>query len=156
MTTVRLPFSEVTQATIGCAYEVPKQLGPGFLEKVYANALKMELETQSLGVVAEAAIDVSYKGRVVGVYYADLLVEADVVCEIKAVHELLPEHEAQLIHYLKGTAKKVGLLINFGGRSMKFKRMVYSPEVIRANPRQSALIRGQRGGKGERVRRRVV
>ncbi|HXH21181.1 MAG TPA: GxxExxY protein [Dehalococcoidia bacterium] len=135
MASVRLPYSEVTQAIIGCAYEVHRQLGAGFLEKVYANALKMELEGRSLGVVAEAAIDVLYKGRLVGVYYADLLVEGQVICEVKAVRDILPEHEAQLIHYLKGTARTVGLLINFGGPSLKFKRMVFTPEQVGGNPR---------------------
>ena len=121
----KLIFSELTQAIIGCAYEVHKHLGSGYLERVYATALTVELESRRLGVVAEAPIDVTYKGRTVGVYYADLLVESSIICEIKAVRQLLPEHEAQLLNYLKGTSKKVGLLINFGGPSVRFKRMVF-------------------------------
>jgi GxxExxY protein len=121
----KLVFSELTQEIIGCAYEVHKHLGSGYLEKVYATALARELEDHSLGIVTEAAIDVLYKGHIVGVYYADLLVEGTIICEIKAVRQLLPEHEAQLLNYLKGTAKKVGLLINFGGPSVRFKRMVF-------------------------------
>lgn len=120
-----LAFAAVTQQIIGCAYEVHKHLGRGFLEKVYVNALVRELERCSLKVAVEAPIDVRYKTDIVGVFYADLLVEDSVICEIKAVQRLMPEHEAQLLNYLKATSKKVGLLINFGEASVRFKRMIF-------------------------------
>jgi GxxExxY protein len=118
-------FVELTRRAIGCAYEVHKELGRGFLEKVYVNALANDLRDAGLSAQQEAPVDVVYKERVVGVYYADLLVEGVLICEIKAVQRLIPEHEAQLLNYLKATSKKVGLLLNFGGPSVQVKRMVF-------------------------------
>jgi GxxExxY protein len=118
-------FVELTRRVIGCAYEVNKELGRGFLEKVYVNALANDLRDAGLSAQQEAPVDVVYKERVVGVYYADLLVEGVLICEIKAVQRLIPEHEAQLLNYLKATSKKVGLLLNFGGPSVQVKRMVF-------------------------------
>jgi GxxExxY protein len=76
-------------------------------------------------VAQEAPIEVSYKGRVVGTFFADILVEGLLICEVKAVQRLLPEHEDQLLNYLKATSKKVGLLLNFGGQSVQVRRMVF-------------------------------
>jgi GxxExxY protein len=117
-------FAELTRSIIGYSYDLHRELGPGFLEKVYANALAYDLADKAFRVLREAPIDVSYKGRVVGVFYADLLVDDVVICEIKAVQRLLPEHEAQLLNYLKATSRKVGLLLNFGTPSVQVKRMV--------------------------------
>ena len=119
------PHSEVTHDIIGAAQEVHRQLGFGFLEKVYASALTFELSARGHSVTAEAPIDVAYKGHTAGVYFADLLVDGAVICEIKAVQRLLPEHEAQLLNYLKATGIKVGLLLNFGRPSLQVRRMVF-------------------------------
>ena len=118
------PHWELTQRVIGAAFEVHKALGPGFLEKVYVNALLHELREVPLAAQAEVPIAVSYKGAEVGLYYADILVEGKVICEIKAVVSLLREHEAQLLHYLKATETRVGLLLNFGAKSVEVKRMI--------------------------------
>src|SRR5262249_33827811 len=117
--------AELTRAIIGAAYEVHGELGNGFLERVYATALRNELYSKGIPVIAEAPIQVIYKGEAVGSYYADLLVDGRVICEIKAVKRLLPEHEAQLLHYLKSTAIRVGLLLNFGSDRVQVKRMVF-------------------------------
>jgi GxxExxY protein len=132
-------FLELTRKIIGFAFTVHGQLGNGFLEKVYANALALEMCEAGHRVVQEAPIDVSYRGHVVGVYYADLLVDDAVICEIKAVQRLAPEHEAQLLNYLKATSKAVGLLLNFGGSSVQVKRMAFgnTKDNLR-NLRQSA------------------
>ena len=119
------PHSHLTHDIIGAAQEVHRQLGLGFLEKVYANALAFELRSRSHSVTVEAPIEVGYKDQNVGVYFADLLVEGSVICEIKAIQSLAPEHEAQLLNYLKATGIKVGLLINFGRASLQVKRMVF-------------------------------
>ena len=116
------PHSELTQQIIGAAFEVHRELGPGFLEKVYETALVRELSARGLPVAAQAEIGVRYKGDPVGVYYADLLVDKRVICEIKAVTRLAPEHEAQLLHYLKATGVEVGLLLNFGTDRVQVKR----------------------------------
>ena len=117
---------ELTRTIIGAAFEVHRHLGQGFLERVYATALVQELEAHSLTALSETPIAVHYKGREVGHYYADILVNQSVICELKAVRQLLPEHEAQLIHYLKSTGIEVGLLLNFGASSVQFKRFAFS------------------------------
>lgn len=93
---------------------VYNNLGYGFLEKVYRNAMVIELRRMGLNVVSEAPITVYYEGEVVGEYFADLLVDDAVIVELKAVERLSPEHEAQLLNYLKATPYEVGLLLNFG------------------------------------------
>ena len=106
--------TDVTELIIKAFYMVYNTLGYGFLEKVYRNAMAIELRRLGLGVIQEARITVYYDGEVVGEYFADLLVAGAVIVELKAVKRLLPEHEAQLLNYLKATPYEVGLLLNFG------------------------------------------
>jgi len=106
--------SDLTQIIIGAFFSVNNQLGYGFTEKVYENALKIELESEGLLVEQQKPVNVYYNGQMVGEYYADLVVNDMVILELKAVRELLPEHEAQLLNYLKATEMEVGLLLNFG------------------------------------------
>ena len=105
-------YSELTNKIIGSAYRVFKELGAGFLEKVYENAMIIELEEQGLQVQQQYPLKVYYKNQVIGDYYADLIVENKVLIELKAVTELGRAHEVQLVNYLKATGVKVGLLIN--------------------------------------------
>ncbi|MCB0170891.1 MAG: GxxExxY protein [Anaerolineae bacterium] len=111
----------ITKKIIGCAYNVHNTLGVGFLEKIYENALKIELEKAGLAVQQQAAIKVYYDAQVVGEYYADLWVEHQVIIELKAVQHLSPIHEVQLVNYLTATGVETGLLLNFG-RSVQVKR----------------------------------
>jgi len=106
--------TDITELIIKAFYTVYNVLGYGFLEKVYRNALVIELRKLGLEVIPEARIVVYYDGEVVGEYLADLLVNGVVIVEIKAVRQLLEEHEAQLLNYLKATPYEVGLLLNFG------------------------------------------
>ncbi len=117
------PHLDTTRIIIGAAYEVHGELGPGFLEKVYEAALTQELTGRGVSVRPQAEIAVHYKGKPVGVYYADLLVDDAVICEIKATQSLTSAHEAQLLHYLKATGIKVGLLLNFGSPRVQVKRL---------------------------------
>ncbi len=119
------PHRELTEKIIGAAFEVQRELGPGFLEKVYETALARELESLGIAVSSQAEIAVRYKDQPVGIYFADLLVDGKVICEIKAVEGLSSAHEAQLIHYLKATGIKVGLLLNFGAKRLAIKRRVF-------------------------------
>jgi GxxExxY protein len=121
----RFPHAELTKGIIGAAFEVHRVLGYGFLEKVYEAALARELRGRGHRVVNQAEMEVRYKGESVGVYYADLLVDDAVVCEVKALDKLAPAHEAQLLNYLKATGIKVGLLLNFGPSRVEVKRMVF-------------------------------
>ena len=106
--------SEITEKIIAAFYAVYNSLGYGFLERVYAAALAIELRKEGLDVQREVAIPVYYEGQIVGQYFADIVVERLVIVETKAVRELLAEHEAQLLNYPKATAYEVGLLLNFG------------------------------------------
>ena len=116
--------SDITEKIIAAAYVVHKQLGYGFLEKVYKNALIIELENQPFKCRAEAPIQVFYRNRLVGEYFADIIVEDKVVIEVKAVSKIDPAHEVQLVNYLKASGISVGLLINFG-TSVEVKRRVF-------------------------------
>ena len=109
-----MEINDLTHTVIGCAYKVHNILGPGFLEKVYENALKFELDKLGIDVQQQGKLPVWYEGQSVGVFFPDLWIEKQLIIEIKAVQNLIPEHEAQLIHYLTGTGVETGLLINFG------------------------------------------
>ncbi|MBF8294864.1 MAG: hypothetical protein HW389_1409 [Bacteroidetes bacterium] len=115
---------ETTSKIIGAFYTVYNTLGHGFLEKVYENALIIELRKQGMIAEQQRRIDVFYDGQRVGEYYADILVDECVVLELKAAETIAPEHEAQLINYLKGTTLEVGLLLNFGPKPQFARRIL--------------------------------
>lgn len=117
-------YEEVTKAILGAAYKVHNKLGFGFIEKVYENALVIELKKLDLQVEQQKQIDVFYDGTLVGYYVSDLVVNDLVIVELKAVEFIAKEHEAQLLHYLRASKYEVGLVINFG-RSVTVKRKVY-------------------------------
>ena len=106
--------SDLTDLVIKAFYSVYNTLGYGFLEKVYVNALAIELGKLGVNAVQQAPIQVYYGGQLVGEYCADLLVDARVIVEVKATRAIAEEHEAQLLNYLKATPYEVGLLLNFG------------------------------------------
>jgi GxxExxY protein len=112
-------IDKLTEKIIGCAMEVHRQLGPGLLEGTYASALVVELEAAGLRHQRQVAFPVVYKGRNIGEYRIDLLVEDAVVVEIKSVERFDPVFEAQILTYLKVAGKKVGLLINFNSRLLR-------------------------------------
>ena len=118
------PYKSLTEKIIGAAFEVHEQLGNGFLEKVYENAIVRELAQRELRCSTQHPIPVNYKGHLVGSYFADILVANVVICEIKAIETLLPIHETQLLHYLKATGIPLGLLLNFGSPRVQVKRKV--------------------------------
>jgi GxxExxY protein len=117
-------IDDITYQIRGVIFEVNKVLGYGFLEKVYEKALMIELRGRGLRVENQVPLKVSYKGQIVGEYFADLLVEERVIVEIKSVANLLKEHQAQLLNYLKATGICVGLLVNFTRDKAEIKRMV--------------------------------
>ncbi len=120
---------DFTQKIIGCAYKIHNALGPGFLEKVYENALRIELEKLGLNIKQQEPINVTYESQVVGEYYADLWVDGRVVIELKAVQTLTQRHEVQLVNYLTATGIDNGLLLNFGPSvQVKRKFREYKPK----------------------------
>ena len=115
---------DLTEKIIGIFYEVYNELGYGFLEKVYENAVMIELRQADISAKAQMPISVMYGNETIGEYTADILVENKVIVEIKAVKALMAEHEAQLLNYLKATEIEVGLLINFGPKP-EIRRRVF-------------------------------
>jgi GxxExxY protein len=132
---------EITSQIIAAFYAVYNKLGYGFLEKVYENALILQLRKANLKVQEQMPIEVRYEGQLVGQYFADLLIEGKVIVEIKAVDTLTMAHENQIVNYLKATNLEVGLVLNFGPEP-KFKRKIFTnerkpalrPQLIRSTP----------------------
>ena len=111
------------------AYQVYNQLGFGFLESVYQKAMVIELAKNELTVESEKPLEVFYDGQVMGDFCIDLFVENTVVVELKSVQNLVKEHEVQLVNYLNGLKKEIGLLINFGGSGVEVKRKYRKPHL---------------------------
>jgi len=116
---------ELTNEILHAFYQIHFKLGFGFLEKVYKNALYLELTTMGLKCETEKPINVYYNQKVVGVFYADIVVEEKVILELKAVESICKEHEYQLINYLKASNLEIGLLLNFGKKA-ELKRVIYT------------------------------
>ena len=118
------PEQELTGRILEAAFAVHNSLGAGFLEKVYENALLIELRSMQICCSSQASLQVRYKGFVVGDYQADVLVEGRVLVELKACSALDSNHEAQLMNYLRASSLKVGLLLNFGRPKLQYRRFV--------------------------------
>jgi GxxExxY protein len=116
----------MTQAIIGAAYQVANVLGTGFLEKVYENALALELKARGFDVEQQRPIQVRYREEVVGIYQADLMIAGAVIIELKAVEHLDRSHRAQCLNYLRATGLTTGLVINFGSAKVEVRRVVCS------------------------------
>jgi GxxExxY protein len=121
----KLLHRATTEIIIGAAFEVHRELGYGFLERVYQRALQVELSRRGVRAEIETRIQVKYKGAVVGDYDADLIVDGSVAVEIKINPQYDKRDEAQLLNELKATGLKVGLLVNFGRTKVEYKRLVF-------------------------------
>jgi len=127
-------YEDLTGKIIKAFYKVNNTLGFGFLEKVYENAMKLELLAMGFKVDQQKNIRVHYEGKEIGDYYADLMVNDVVIVELKAAENLCEEHEAQLINYLKATKIEVGLLLNFGKKA-EFRRKIFTNDKkLLSNP----------------------
>ena len=119
-----MDINDITYATNGAVFEVNRILGSGFLEKVYENALLIELKTRGLKAESQVPVKVFYKEKTVGEYIVDILVEKKVIVELKTVEKFDKVHEAQLLNYLKASGIQIGLLVNFKHPKAEIKRMV--------------------------------
>ena len=115
---------DLSYAVMAAAFEVQNTLGAGFLEKVYENALAVELSRRGIHVEVQKEIEVTYKDVSVGSYFADMLVDGELIIELKASEAITKVNEAQILNYLKATGIKLGLLINFGENRLEYKRFV--------------------------------
>lgn len=125
MTSANLLYGDLSGRIISLASKVHKTLGAGFLERVYANALALELERAGIAVEQECPLSVFYEGTVVGQFFADLVVEGKIVVELKASEAVTSSHMAQLLNYLRASGMEVGLVINFSDQ-LSYKRRVLS------------------------------
>lgn len=126
-----LKHSETTGAIIKAFYSVYNELGSVFLEKVYENALAIELRSLGLAVEQQKPITVYYRDIIVGEYFADLVVNSCVIVELKIAEAISRSHEAQLVNYLKATKYEVGLLLNFG-KTAEYKRRIFDIRPVEA------------------------
>jgi GxxExxY protein len=120
----KIEIDSLVQAVVGAAYEVSNTLGAGFLEKVYERALRQELASRGLAVKSQVAFAISYKGQIVGEYAADLVVEEQLIVELKCAEGFANEHVAQCINYLKASGLRLALLINFQKPKVHWKRII--------------------------------
>ena len=128
---------DITHKIIAAAYRVHNTLGFGFLESVYKKAVIIELTKEGLRVEEEKPLEVYYDDQVVGDFYADLFVEDEIVVELKSVQHLAKEHEVQLVNYLNGVKKDVGLLINLGPSGVQVKRKYRKPKTEKGETPES-------------------
>lgn len=137
----KLLYPELTETIIGVYYDVYNEIGHGFLESIYRNAMQIALTEAGLSVQREFPVPVWFRGQTIGLFRADLMIANKVLVELKAVNALDRSHEGQLLHYLRATEIEVGLLFNFGGGKPQFRRLVFenSKKKIRVHPRESAV-----------------
>ena len=119
-----MKYLELTEKIIGCAYRVYNNMGFGFLESVYEKCLMIELEKAGLKAESQIPITVFYDGEVVGEFVVDILVENNIILELKSVKRVFKAHEVQLVNYLVATKKDIGLILNFGEQKVEVKRKV--------------------------------
>jgi len=120
-----LIYKEESYKIIGACIEVHNELGPGFLEPVYQEALELELKNQEIPFQREVPLPIKYKGSELNKYYiADFILYSKVILELKALDALSTVHESQVLNYLKATGLKLGLLVNFGQPKLQYKRLV--------------------------------
>lgn len=122
----RLLYKEISYKLIGVAMEVHRNLGPGFLEGTYQRAYESELKIQKIPFIAQKRIKILYKNIDLGFQVLDLVIDDKIIIEIKAVLEIIPIHQAQLISYLRATKYELGMLVNFGAKSLQYKRILVS------------------------------
>ena len=127
--TKELPHAELTGEILGASFEVMKELGPGFLERVYKNALFIAMKKKGLQVEVEQPFEVTFRGKVIGRYSADLVVERTVIVELKCCDQLVREHQVQVFNYLKVARLPVGLLVNFRHRELEWKRLQSNEDI---------------------------
>ena len=117
-------YKDLSYKIIGLAMRVHRELGNGFLEKVYKNALMVLLRKEGIQAETQAPVKVQFEGEAVGDYYADILVEGKIILELKSVEKIIDAHRAQALHYLKATGLRLAMILNFGKDGFAFERLV--------------------------------
>ena len=117
-----MQFERLTAEILSASFEVSNELGSGFLESVYEKSLLLALRQKGMKAEAQVPLKVKFRAQIVGEFYADIIVEDEILLELKTVKKMAPEHIAQVLNYLKATGLQVGLLINFGNRKLEYRR----------------------------------
>lgn len=125
-----LPHFEITGIILNCCFEVMKELGPGFSESVYKNALLIVMRQRGLQVELERSFEVVFRGNVIGRYRADLVINQIVIVELKCCESLIREHQAQAFNYLKVSGLSIALLVNFRHAKLEWKRLQRNPDNL--------------------------
>ena len=120
----KILYKELSYKIVGLAMNVYRELGYGFLEKVYENALMVLLHKEGIQAEAQAPVKVQFEGEVVGDYYADILVEGKIILELKSTEKIIDAHRSQALHYLKATGLRLAMILNFGKDGFAFERLV--------------------------------
>lgn len=118
-----MKHADLTEKIIEACFEVMNELGAGFLESVYEKSLLVALKEKGLSAEFQVPLKVTFRGKVVGEFFADVIIEQKVLIELKTVKSLLPEHQAQVINYLRATGLEIGLLVNFGNPKLEIRRL---------------------------------
>jgi len=118
-----MKFSDITEKIIGCAMKVHRELGSGFQEYIYQRALEIELKKAQIKFLREYEMPIYYQGEKIGMRIVDFFIDEKIMVELKAVTDLEDVHLAQALNYLEASGHEVGLLINFGAKSLQFKRL---------------------------------
>jgi GxxExxY protein len=124
MSTNNIVHKELSYKIVGCAMEVHSKLGSGFLEKVYENALMVLFRKEGIAAKQQTPIKVNFEGELVGEYYADILVDEKIILELKTADKIVDIHRAQILHYLRATGIKLGMILNFGNKNFEYERLV--------------------------------
>lgn len=132
-----LPYAQLTSDILASCFEVMKELGPGFAENVYKNALLIVMKQRGLQVESEKRFEVIFRAQVIGRYVADLIVNNTVIVELKCCEHLAPEHQAQVFNYLTVAQLPIGLLVNFKRRQLEWKRLQKNEDI--AHTKKSSL-----------------
>jgi GxxExxY protein len=124
MGTNTIVHKELSYKIVGCAMEVHSKLGPGFLEKVYENSLMLLFRKEGIAAKQQAPVKVCFEGELVGEYRADILIDEKIILELKMVEKIVDVHRAQMLHYLRATGIKLGMILNFGSKNFQYERLV--------------------------------
>jgi GxxExxY protein len=124
MNTNKIIEKDLSYKIVGCGMEVHSKLGPGFLEKVYENALMVLFNREGIPAKQQKPIEVCFEGEVVGEYCADILVDDKIILELKTADKIVDVHRAQILHYLRATGIKLGMILNFGSKTFEYERLV--------------------------------
>ncbi len=129
---VEIIYPELSHAVVGVAYEVHKQLGPGFSEDIYEKAFIHELKTRGISYEEQKVIPIFYKGENLGIYRLDLIVDGKIIVELKAVTQMNDLFKQQVLSYLKATHLQLGILVNFGNQSVEYFRVVNTKDAVKS------------------------